>query len=548
MNTSHPFPVAIVKRSSYGQPIIHRVDPAQYQVPRAAHELGQAWLLVAAEVDSLGPALAASIHSFCTHLGNQLHDLARLEDFSLANVRLRHLNSWEQALAQDQRESLSNFPYAVVTNFFALLRRIDSDHSGLLHPEVVVRLEQGTLLTHIRGEGLPDHPDREVRRIRSAAHRLVHSALLEQVADPDYLATPDVLVALHVLLSLATGEPPEVVRSLGIGDVIATADTSLQNAMALPNDPTALFRLAASNMADTYAVTFTKRRARARYQNIYDRRRDHAAHRALTATILLTQHARALIGSDRLWVVNYHEQLAEMRWGREFAQLSAWYETYVRGDVISKPHNFTRLRKVTIRRELIKDSTRYLRDGRRHSSRTLFAHYVNSEVLRAEAGRLLTHAINEHFEAAVGPTVITPEAEELLRQGASAEHLDAATAESLIEGSLEGALAACRDPEDSPHAVTGVTCPVSLNGNCFSCPNAIITTEHLPALVFIDELSNPSRSGNIKLWKQVWEPIHRSTQAILPLFPKEDVEAARLRTDEVPVDIGLRNELRGIDG
>jgi hypothetical protein len=236
-----------------------------------------------------------------------------------------------------------------------------------------------------------------------------------------------------------------------------------------------------------------------------------------------------------------------MPWNEQPKTLTRWYATYVRGEPIAPPHLLARLRKAKLTREMIANPSRYLRDGRQHTARTLFQHYTNSEVLRADAGRVLVEAITDHFAAAVGPTILPPDAETLLRQGAAVLSLDAATTEALLAGELDGALTACRNPDDSPHAPAGTTCPMALSGLCFTCPNAIITRDHLPALILIDQIADPARGADQGLWQQVWQPIHHATRQILRSFPAEAVTAAAEHTDPVLVEPGLRNDLRGVD-
>ena len=354
------------------------------------------------------------------------------------------------------------------------------------------------------------------------------------------------MVALHVLLSLATGEPPEVIRSIGIGHIIATPVDGQRAAQSHEHERE-LARLVEQHAVQTYAVTLTKKRAGLRYEEIYDRGTNRAAHRTLTAILTLTAYARTITAEQSLWLVGAKGKSIQMPWNTERANLGKWYERHIIGASIDRPHKYIRLRKVVLRRELLHEPTRYLRDGRRHTNRTLFNHYTNSAVLRAEAGKLLVSGINDYFEAAIGPTVITPDAEGLIRSGQTVEILDPGTAHLLLHGDLDGGLAACRDPDDSPFAPPGHTCPVALSGQCFTCPNAIISQEHLPALILLNEISNPDNAADATIWRQVWEPIHRATARILPMFPTIAVREAASRTGTVPIDLGLSNDQRGTD-
>jgi hypothetical protein len=172
----------------------------------------------------------------------------------------------------------------------ALLRRINDDHPQLLHPEVQYRLTQPTRLRYLPKEGLLDHPRGELRRIRSAGHRVVHQALRRQRADAGYMPGPDVVMALNILVLLATGEPPEVLRAIRIGDITA-APVSGSSPGRRHKTPD-VEDLAARDAVDTYAVMLTKRLSARVYHGVYHRTQDRAAHRALQAAIVLTGHAQ----------------------------------------------------------------------------------------------------------------------------------------------------------------------------------------------------------------------------------------------------------------
>ncbi len=211
--------------------------------------------------------------------------------------------------------------------------------------------------------------------------------------------------------------------------------------------------------------------------------------------------------------------------------------------------HWIRLRKVIVAREAAADPTRYLRERRRHSPETFFEHYTNSEVLRAQAGRVLIDSIDEKFAAAVmGPTVITPDAHDLMARGETAPGLDEPTAAALIRGDLDGPQTACRDPKDSPFVPAGEVCNLSMTGTCFGCGNALITEHHLPAALVIAEVANPDRAADRDVWVNYWKPIYDIiTQVVLPAFPPEAIAIARTRTHLVPLDLGTRNDLRGPD-
>ena len=542
---SSAHPRFVVESLRYGRVERHIIDPEDYATPEVVAALAEKWTEVSEEVPGVARELSSAVRSFGKHLGTQIRSVDTQSKFALADLRLRHLDSWEINWLKDQSIGRTDTPYRYVVYFFSLLRRISADKPGTLHPLIENRLTKPTRLSHLRNDGTADHPDSEIRRIRSAAHRMVYRARIEAANEPDFLPPPQVMVALHILLSLATGHPPEVLRSVALSDLIATSVVGGRESDVDESADEKLTRYAKGALIKTLAVTYTKTRAGIMFDDVYDRARSRSIIRTFAAALELTENARQLTTDRSLWLTVDGASVGQVEWRAAPANLGKWYLKYVQGEPIQGPFRFSRLRKVTLRKEVLADPVRYLRDGRRHTSRTLFASYTNSAVLRAEAGKLLMGAISDYFALATGPTVVTPGAEELLRQGLSVEGLDDKTGSALLAGQLNGALAACRDPEDSPHAEAGHVCPVSRSGNCFTCPNAIITQDHLPAVVLLNEVSDPNRLSDESIWKQAWEPTFRMTSQILTLFPKQMVDKAADLIGSVPIDLGIRNGQRG---
>lgn len=165
-------------------------------------------------------------------------------------------------------------------------------------------------------------------------------------------------------------------------------------------------------------------------------------------------------------------------------------------------------------------------------------------MLRAHAGRIIVDAVNELFDAATtGPTIVTPDAQALLASGANCETLHADSVD-LLAGRLDGPLAACRDPHSPPPDIAGEVCDAFANGRCYTCPNAIITRDHLPGVVRLAELLNPDRYGRPDAWKAIWQPTYQFlTETVLPEFDDADVTAARERAGDVFLDAALEQEL-----
>ena len=532
--------VRTVVSTRYGRSWNTNIDPTRYAVPVLVAELADKWVEVSSEIPGSSGMTQQAILRFSEHVEGQM-DVASQPNFQLHDLRVRHLDAWEISLLEHQRLHATDTPYRKVVQFFALLRRIDSDDPGRLHARVIDRLSRPTRLAHIRKAGRSDFSDGELRRLRSAAHRLVFRANLDARTDGAPSPTRDVLVALYILLALATGEPPEVLRQLNYSDIVASAAPG----HGIPRDA-ALERLVQSDTVDTVCITYTKSRSGLTYDEIYNRKLHHALHRAIRGIVTLTAAARQKTSETSLWLMESKGEVTQVDWAN--VRFHQWCDSYVHGDRIEGKAEFSRLRKSVVRRELVQSPTRYLRDGRRHTSRTLLAHYTNSSTLRAHAGTLLMDTVEGLFAGAIGPTVITPEAEDMLRKSDDGLHHGAPTDPRVdMSSAYKGGLADCMDPLDSPHAPEGSLCPVALAGQCFTCPNAVITQEHLPALVEMSRISAPESSTDPNLWREVWEPTYRSTTSILQLFPANKVREASDRGQAVLVDLGIRNGPRGLD-
>ncbi|WP_426996305.1 hypothetical protein [Pseudarthrobacter sp. N5] len=503
-------------------------------------ELADKWVEVSSEIPGSSGMTQQAILRFSEHVQGQM-DVASQPDFQLHDLRVRHLDAWEMSLLENQRLHPTDSPYRKAVQFFALLRRIDDDDSGRLHAKVVDRLARPTRLSHIRKAGRSDFSDGELRRLRSAAHRLVFRANLDAQREGAPIPTRDVLVALFILLALATGEPPEVLRQLTYDDVVASAAPG----HGVPRNAS-LEHLVRSDIVDAVCITYTKSRSGLKYDEVYNRKLHHALHHAIRGIVTISAAARQQTNERSLWLVESKGEVNQVNWAN--VSFRQWCDSYVHGERIEGKAQFSRLRKSVVRRELVESPTRYLRDGRRHTSRTLIAHYTNSSTLRAHAGTLLIGTIEGLFAGAIGPTVITPEAEEILRESVGgSDHLASTDPRVDLSSAHKGGLADCMDPLDSPHAPEGSLCPVALAGQCFTCPNAVITQEHLPALVEMSRISAPESSTDPAVWREVWEPTYRSTTSILQLFPANKVREASDRGQAVLVDLGIRNGPRGLD-
>jgi hypothetical protein len=413
------------RETVYGGVRRFHLRPQEYATPLLARRLADKWLEIAPEIrGSVGPVHTA-IRGFLTDLGRQVRDSGRDTDFDLPDLRRRHLDAWEAGLLGDQRTRGTDTAYQRAVHLFALLRRVDHDTPGVLREEVVARLERDTRLSHVRRGGEPEFAPQEAERLRDVARGVVKQALADcRDADSPRAPGADVIVALHVLLSLGTGEPPEVLRRLEIGDIVATAVPGTDDGLHHLDPADRLASLVRRRVVHSWCVRYVKARSAERYQQVYTRR-DKQVFGPLSALITLTAGARRATGSSRLWLMDRYGAAVEPCWGRKTVSLRAWAARNLSGTDagggLSEPVVFRRLRKSVTTAEALADPAGYLRSGRRHGARTFFEHYSNSGVLRAQAGRILMQAIGERFDTAVaGPTVVTTAAQEVLAAGGDA--------------------------------------------------------------------------------------------------------------------------------
>lgn len=528
-----------------GRQKFHYVNPAEFATPVLAAQLADKWVEVSREVPGSSSEIATGARLFLRHLEHQLHPAEAIPGFDLSNLRRRHLDAWEKVLKDQSDRSHTDTAYRRAVYLFALLDRIESDLPGTFHPDVMWRIEQGTRLGHVRNPGLPDFSPREVRRMRSRAHNVVFQAMQKADAEgPDR----ETLIALCILLSLATGEPIEVLRQLTMKKIRATAFSDYDDAIRDMTHAEQLGYLAQHDAVETYALSYKKNRASGETHGNEYRRSDHSLHKCMTALLRLTEPIRSQADTDCLWICARADgRIQEPPWSQVEWSLRRWTKANAIG--VSEPVIWTRFRKVVVAREAIAQGGSYPRRTIRHSPKVFAAHYTTSTVLRQEAGRLLMDAINEYFKTAVaGPLVVTPKAQELLAKGQQTQALPGEMGVQLVNGELDGPHTACRDPLDSPYQKPGEICRLSTTGTCFGCPNALITQDHLPAALLIAEIADPARSADLRVWVERWKHIYEIlTQIVLPAFPDSVVDAARAKIGTVPLHLGTANEMRGTD-
>ena len=466
----------------------------------------------------------------------------------LVEVTAAHFKAWERSLKKHFEEFPSSSPYAKFVNLRALLLRVSQDEPNRIHPTLHALLASPivTVLPEMRPvDGLaPFTPDEHRRMIHAAYNDVADGLRLAADGQTEQLGKRmrEILTALHVLLAIGTGEPPEVLRNLLLGDIRPLAPAA---AMAAPvgEQRAAWLQKIALSRPSGYCVQLRKLRAHTLYDTFVTRRDRHSCF-TLEASLFITAPFRTTEGSDALWIDEHgRHALLERR-----SALSKWLSGH--GIDVDGATAFARFRKAVVGAEAMADPAAYLAMAKRHRAPTFFRSYVNSPVLRSHSGRILVGAIEAAFEQAIQPTVVTPEEMKYLATGTAPSHLrlDEGERRMLLAGEMEGPHAACRDPLQSPFDREGEACGSSASGLCFVCPNAVITERHLPALLFFADRLHPDRAGDIEAWKRTWEPVWVAiTQGILPRFDGTLIEQARDRVDDVYVDIGVRQDLAALE-
>jgi hypothetical protein len=528
--------------TDYDDQLSVTIDLATFKTPVIAAELAVTWLQVLTEFGRNERSLTTGLLDLLRSVGALPLTDDEKAKFAVRDLRRAHLDLWELNMLANHREAKSDTAYRKVVYVFALLRRHQDDHPGTLHKEVADRLARQPRLWHHRNDGLPPLNEQETRAWRRWAYQKVKSVLSQPGRG---ITDIDVQTATHVLLSLATGEPPEVLRALTVHDIEASAAPEVEDSVTVLSPINRLGYLAENDLIELLRVRYTKNRAHESYDEVYARR-DTAPFTAFRWALMLNAEARTESGHPSLILMkDAGGNVRQPPWQRAIYRLSDIAARH--GLPLSAPNHWARLRKVVTAREVLADPRSYLSNGRRHSAKTFFGHYTNSSVLRAEAGRILIDSVNDMFDSAVsGPTVVTPAAELALRAGANAPGIDPDTASALVAGQLDGPHAGCRDPLDSPYEKKGTVCTKSITGTCFACPNALITLHHLPAALAIQDMVRPDRAADPQTWQAHWKPIYDTiTEVILPAFTTEEVQQARQQANLTPIDAGVLNDMRG---
>jgi hypothetical protein len=544
MSESDPYRVRRFEIIRYDRTVAHRIDPVKYRCPDVAAELADLFIPIHTELLGSTEGVIVGMRSFLEWLSQETGPIPR----SLAEVTATHIQGWERSLHKLLKEFPSHSSHSKFVNLRALLLRISQDEPDRIHPTLHALLASPivTTIPEMRAVGgLTPFTADEHRRILHAAYEDVADGLrLAANGQIKYLKRQMryILTALHVLLSIGTGEPPEVLRKVLLSDIWPLVPAA---EMMTPADDerAAWLQGIAGSRPSGYYVQLRKNRAHMVYDTLVTRRDRHSCF-ALEASLAITAPFRIPGGSNALWVDKQ---------GRHAVfdnrnTLSDWLKSH--GINANGAKAFARFRKVVVGAEAMASPAAYLAMAQRHRAGTFFRSYAANEVLRAHSGRILIGAIESAFEEAIQPTVVTPSDVRRIEQGTTPSHLrlDADEQRALLAGDMEGPHAACRNPLHSPFDRVGEACGSSASGLCFVCPNAVITERHLPALVYFASHLNPNRAGDIEAWQRTWEPVWTAiTQGILPRFDDALVKHARSLVDNVYVDIGVHQDIAALE-
>ncbi|WP_031072096.1 hypothetical protein [Streptomyces sp. NRRL WC-3742] len=273
----------------------------------------------------------------------------------------------------------------------------------------------------------------------------------------------------------------------------------------------------------------------------------------------LTERSRRFSGSTRLWSIwagtsgrrgaNWDTKLAAVGHIDAFAQrlsrtmnLKGLAERHGLTDDSGNPLPISLNRvKTTVEVRHTKAMGGHLPSASRTNTLDVsFAHYLQGDpVVREWADEILTTAIDEAEQQARShrPAVITPahQLAQAPQQIAASLGTSPETLHRALGGELNTVVSSCLDILNSPFS-DGV-CDVSFL-TCLRCPNALITHQHLPALLaLVDELDRARQTMPIDAWVtrhgRTWLSL---TRLILPQFTDaERAEAAKAK----PATLGL---------
>ncbi|MFP5319217.1 MAG: hypothetical protein ACLGI2_13125 [Acidimicrobiia bacterium] len=276
--------------------------------------------------------------------------------------------------------------------------------------------------------------------------------------------------------------------------------------------------------------------------------------RLIRMVLRLTHRARPHCGSDLLWLA------FGGRGGLGPVPMTAgsgvFAEFVARHDLRGDDGRPLRLQPVRLRKT--HKAGRYLATqgqlpdfaGGNHTTVVAAEYYAAIEALRPLHEAAIERALRDAVAVARRATVVTAAEEAALAADpeAASEVLGVPPAEvrAFLGGEQDVWLASCRDFFDSPFGTPGAPCPTPF-WSCLSCPNAVLTTRKLPALLsFLAHVVDARRRMPAEQWAATYGEAHRQlVEDVLPRFPPAVVAAARAAADLDPELLYLPPQLSG---
>ncbi|WP_320783665.1 hypothetical protein [Streptomyces sp. CRN 30] len=185
-----------------------------------------------------------------------------------------------------------------------------------------------------------------------------------------------------------------------------------------------------------------------------------------------------------------------------------------------------------------------------HSPDVAAAHYANIPSLRDLHEQAVADGLQDAFNEARSPSVLTPEEEEhLIQRPIEAGQLLGVPPKEigpLLSGASDLWLSSCRDFFDSPFGTKGKACPVSFFG-CLGCGNAVITRRKLPAiLAFLNHIeAERAKTPEAEWTARFGEARKQILRLILPKFSASDVLSAKAVAESLEPLLFLPSNLFG---
>lgn len=371
---------------------------------------------------------------------------------------------------------------------------------------------------HIEAEGILRNTDRRYHALQHARriHGLTSANLCYQLHERHYLTSRDI-VPLIVFLALETGLEPECCKTL-------TVDC-LQN-------PT----------NGTVEIAYIKRRSRgAEHKTIRVRDGGPRTPGGLIRHVIeWTATARNHRPTDCLWL--YYGP-GGLRSGINYPQhrIDAWTEhhNFLDDDGRRLHLTFARLRKTHKALWYLKTEGHMARFAVGHTKEVAARHYADVPALRPLHETTIADAFTEAVTSALSPIVLRPEQERTWRNdpvSASKSSPPGCDPISLLDGKHDVWLASCGGFFSSPYADPGSPCSQPFWG-CLECPNAVITSRKLPAILsFLTFMEDQRLSLSAGHWAAKFATAHaRITNQILPAFGSATVGEARRVLASEPV-------------